>query len=87
MLDKIRERVAIFLTDKKTAYQFTFNPESIHAKAVLKDLARFCRANESTFHTEDRVHCALEGRREVWLKIQNYLNLTPEELSELYRKD
>jgi len=87
MLKEIRDSIVVFLTNKKTAYQFTFNPESIHSKAVLKDLAKFCRADETTFHIDSRVHCALEGRREVWLKIQNYLNLTPEELSELYRKE
>jgi len=82
----IFEKLKLFFRDRKTAYEFTFD-ESNHAKAVLKDLAKFCRANETAFHPDPRIHAVLEGRREVWLRIQNYLNLNPEELVELYRKD
>lgn len=63
------------------AYQQTFAGEP--AKVVLKDLARFCRAHESTFDADPRVHAGLEGRREVWLRIEEYLRLTPEQLWEL----
>lgn len=76
-----------FLMDRKRAYQFTFKKEDVAAKAVLKDLAKFCRANKSTFHKDPRAHAILEGRREVWLRIENYLNLTPDELWELYKKE
>jgi len=54
------------------------------ATEVLEDLAKFCRANESCFHEDPRVHAALEGRREVWLRIQQHLNLTDEQLFALY---
>jgi hypothetical protein len=54
---------------------------------VLKDLAKFCRAHESTFHKDPRAHAVMEGRREVWLRIQNQLNLTDEELWALYQVD
>lgn len=83
MIDKVKT----FLRDRSIAYQITFNKESRHANAVLKDLARFCRAADTTFHTDPRVHAILEGRREVWLRIQNHLNLTPEEIWELNRKE
>lgn len=50
---------------------------------VLVDLAEFCRANESCFHQDPRVHAALEGRREVWLRIQEHVHLTPAQLMAL----
>ena len=66
------------------AYVQTFNPELVANRVVLADLAKFCRADRSTFHADPRVHAALEGRREVWLRIQEHLNLTPEQLAQLY---
>lgn len=66
-------------------YQQVFNKRSPHTHAVLKDLAKFCRAHESTFLPDARAHAVLEGRREVWLKITENLNLTVDELYELHR--
>ena len=48
------------------------------------DLAKFCRANKTTYNPDARIHAVLEGRREVWLHIQNYLQLTNEELYDLH---
>jgi hypothetical protein len=77
-----------FLRSRAVAYCQVFNPESVATKAVLEDLAVFCRANESTFHPDPRVHAVAEGRREVWLRIQEHLQLTPEQLWKQYgRKD
>lgn len=42
---------------------------------VLRSLAQFCYADQTTFDTDARVHARLEGRREVWLEIQRVLNL------------
>lgn len=50
---------------------------------VLQDLAEFCRANTSTFHADPRLHAVLEGRREVWLRIQEHLQLDSEQLWKL----
>lgn len=72
-----------FVFSRKQAYQQTFNSENRFNKAVLKDLAKFCRANKSTFNTDPRAHAVLEGRREVWLRIEQHLHLTPEQLWEL----
>jgi len=77
-LDKLR----VALGDRRYAYQTTFKGPT--AQVVLKDLARFCRAHESTFHADPRAHAMAEGRREVWLRIQSHLNLTTDELWELY---
>lgn len=67
-----------YLAQRRTAYVRSFN--NPFGEEVLQDLARFCRANESTFHPDARVHAALEGRREVWLRIQQHLQLNDEEL-------
>lgn len=74
--DKVKGLIVL----RKQAYAGTFNKESVFAQRVLKDLAKFCRANTTTFHPDPRVHAELEGRREVWLRIQQFIHLTPEEL-------
>lgn len=67
-----------FLTTRKRNYQVAFGGAS--GDAVLRDLARFCRADETTFHIDARTSSLLEGRREVWLRIMKHLNLTPDEM-------
>lgn len=78
------QRTLDFLRLRKRAYQFAF-PDPKNSE-VLKDLARFCRANSSAFNADDRLHALAEGRREVWLRIQQHLNLQPDELYEIYNK-
>lgn len=72
-----------FLASRKQAYQFTFMG-NVYSRFVLKDLAKFCRATESTFHPDPRVHAMLEGRKEVWLRISKHLNLSTEQLMTEY---
>ncbi len=67
------------------AYNQIFDRKNVHTDAVLKDLAKFCRAHTSTFHADPRIHAMLEGRREVWLKIQEYLELDMEEIYSLHK--
>ncbi len=86
MFEEIWEQAKAMLHSKKRAYDTVFS-NGIDAKMVMRDLAKFCRANEPTFHKDPRAHALLEGRREVWLHIQKYLNSTPDELWELTRKD
>ncbi len=73
-----------FLQQRKIAFGQVFHPDNPYAQQVLADLARFCRAHESCFNSDPRIHAALEGRREVWLRIQNHLSLTPDQLCVLY---
>ena len=61
------------------AYNAVFNEGQL-VKVVLDDLAEFCRAERSCFHADPRIHAVAEGRREVWLRIQTYINLTVDEL-------
>ena len=77
-LDKVR----VALGDRRYAYRTVF--KGPHAEVVLKDLMRFCRMHESTFHVDPRAHALAEGRREVILRICYHLNLTPDQLWELY---
>lgn len=76
------EQAKRWLFRRRYAYQTTFRGPL--ADEVLRDLARFCRANQSTFHTDDRAHALAEGRREVWLRIANHLNLPPDRLWAIY---
>lgn len=71
---KLRDDTA----ELQKAYLMAFAGAS--GEMVLADLARFCRANEPCFMKDDRYHALLEGRREVWLRIQNELKLPIEEL-------
>lgn len=74
MLEKARQ----FVEGRQYAYRKTFAGPL--GQEVLEDLARFCRANTSTFHADARLHAVAEGRREVWLRIANHLNMTPQDL-------
>ena len=64
--------------DLQKAYLIAFAGAS--GQAVLADLGRFCRADEPCWSEDQRHHARLEGRREVWLRIQNELKLPVEEL-------
>lgn len=74
-----------YLRGRKKCYQLTFQLSQPANVEVMQDLAIFCRANESCVIPGDRDRTLLlEGRREVWLRIQQHLNLQPEQLFELY---
>jgi hypothetical protein len=63
------------------AYRVAFGSPA--GQQVLADLAPFCRAAETCFHGDPRIHAALEGRREVWLRIQNFVHLTEDDILQL----
>lgn len=78
LLDKLRR----FFSRRRHAYQATFRGQYAHI--VLEDLAQFCRAHKTTFQPDERAHALAEGRREVWLRIQEHLRLSPDDLWALY---
>jgi len=78
-------KIKDLIRTRKFAYQMVFAKENKYTRAVLKDLARFCRAHESTFDVDPRRHAALEGRREVFLRIKEYLELNETEIYELHK--
>lgn len=74
------------LVNRRQQYQLTFPEQSEAAKAVLSDLSKFCRANESCFHEDPRVHAVLEGRREVFLRIIEHLDMDSGDFLDKYSK-
>lgn len=78
MAMKLFEWVRDFISRRRNAYCKTFMCPP--GQEVLEDLARFCRANDSCFHTNQRANDVLIGRHEVWLRIQKHLRLTDEQL-------
>ena len=80
MLEKARE----WLRSRQSAYQRIFLGHGIDTDIVLKDLAKFCRAHDSTFHVDARVSDILTGRREVFLRIAHHLKLTDDEIWKIY---
>lgn len=72
------------MRERKTAYTLVFGQDTPQSKAVLADLRRFCRERESTFNPDARVHALLEGRREVVLRILDFVELDLESLVDKY---
>ena len=73
-----------FLRRRKQAYHAAFPLDKLRDNLVLRDLARFCRANTTCWHPDARVHAHYEGRREVWLRIMHHLKLPADVQFELY---
>lgn len=85
MIDALEKFRGIFdrCRERKKAYQLSL--KSPAGQMVIQDLAVFCRANESCVVLGDEHRTfVLEGRREVYLRIMEHLNLTPEQLASLY---
>lgn len=78
------ERAREFLFKRRRAYQRVLDKNNKDVELILRDLSKFCRAHETTHNPDQRLSAVLEGRREVWLRIQQHLNLTEDELWSLY---
>jgi hypothetical protein len=83
------EEALLIFADCKRAYQLTFGTEA--GRTVLADLTKYCRGRETCVATPGKREpidiyrtFILEGRRDVLLNIQDYLELTPEQLVERY---
>lgn len=85
-LREIANATEQMLRERQGAYQRIFGDpaRSADAAIVLADLGRFCRANSSAFRADAREHAALEGRREVWLRIRDHVDLRLDELTAKY---
>jgi hypothetical protein len=66
------------ISKRKAAYRAVFSGPQ--ADIVLADLARTCRYFDSTFDPNPSVMAFLEGRRDVFMRIRQHLELTEEEL-------
>jgi hypothetical protein len=77
------EKALSLLRERQRAYQLAFSQPA--GLAVLNDLSKFCRAVESCVIPGDRDKTLiLEGRREVFLRMTEHLNLSIEQLYALY---
>lgn len=85
MLKDKLSRITDLFRKRAYAYKLVFDKNNQFTSVVLKDLAKFCRAHDSTFDKDERRHAALEGRREVWLRIQEHMGFEPDELLKLHR--
>lgn len=72
-----------FIEERKRDYALCFGTPA--GQRVLVDLTKFCRGAESFVVPGDRDRTyVLAGRLETWLRIEQHLNLTPDELFQLY---
>lgn len=60
------------------AYHATFT--SPQGRIVLADLVSYCHGRKTTFDANDRVHAFREGQRDVFNRINEFTNLTIEEI-------
>lgn len=67
---------------RRTSYVMTF--KNGPGFEVLEDLARFCRAGQTPFHPNQRLNDIMIGRHEVWMRIQQHLQLSDDELWALF---
>lgn len=85
MIDKTMEATFDFLRGRRNSYKYTFSLTNPAAVAVLEDLSKFCRAAETAAVPGDHDRTMmLLGRQEVFLRIQQHLQLSPEQLFQLY---
>lgn len=97
VLDRVRESVAearasMRYTRRADAYRALFmfaNRDGLgpQAEIVLADLAKFCHANRTTVNANETNMAILEGRRQVWLHIQQLLKLTGDQVQMFAHKE
>jgi hypothetical protein len=80
-IHKVMAKAQEWLFVRQTAYLKTF--QGHYSDVVLRDLAKFCRAHTSTFHPDPHIAAKMDGRREVWLRISQHLQLDDEALWKL----
>jgi hypothetical protein len=77
----------IFEKNKEQAYRTTFtgDNEKTHesGKQVLGDLRAFCGATKSNYSSDALEMARMEGRREVFNRITNYLKIDYDDYYEL----
>lgn len=86
MLIRTKQKMREYFHERCIAYNRAFDKQSPFTQTVMDDLAKFCRANESTYHVDARAHALMEGRREVFLRIQEFLSLNADQMLEKYTK-
>lgn len=73
--------------DVAAAYRERLDPDGPRARLVLADLAALCGAGETSVVPGDPQGTAFnEGKRAVWLHLQDMLALAPDRLTELMER-
>lgn len=72
------------LSRRKTDYELTFGTP--HGKRVLADIARFGHALKTTM-VEGQASAELEGRRQVFLRIREHLDLDYDDIAAMIREE
>jgi hypothetical protein len=72
------------MSRRKTDYEMTFTTE--HGRRVLADLAVFGHAFKTTM-IDNAASAELEGRRQVFLRIRHYLDLSYDDIAEMIRAE
>jgi len=70
---------------RQAAYRSVFT--GAESDKVLLDLARFCRAVETSFDDNPYRMAFQEGRREVFLRIMTYIDYDLRDVSKLINKE
>lgn len=76
-----------WLEIRKGAYRRVFEagvPSADDRRIVMDDLRQYCRGERTPWNDNERIHCALTGRHEVYTRISNHLRLTVDALVEEY---
>jgi len=74
------------IQERRKAYRKVLGGNDASTRIVIEDLKRFCRFSKSCFDPDPRIHADLEGRREVILRITEYLELDVEQLYLIYEQ-
>lgn len=70
---------------RRQAYQAVF--KGPYGEEVLKDLANFCCAYKASPDLSHQVLAKKEGLRAVWLRIQNHLHISDDDVWALSRRE
>ncbi len=71
---------------QRRCYRAVFDlsgPAALEVERVLADLRKFCLADASGFDPDPSLHAFRAGKREVWLRLQYFLNLSDQEVHRL----
>ena len=87
-VEKSDEDIIHALRSRMESYRRVFGSGATPAdtRVVMDDLKKFCRGDLSAFDPNDRVHCMLTGRQEVYLRIKDHIMLSLDDLAEQYTR-
>lgn len=84
MAQKILEQLHNLLLRRRGQYQATFGDDT--GAFVLGDLFHICNAGSTTYRGNPNDMLIAEGKRQVWLHIQNMIRGTDDEMYALARQ-